>query len=127
MPLSFFLHFLFLFTTFTPLVMEKCSEKTKEKDGVKYVYSEYEFAVSTFVFRNFYTAYNEDYIKEVKIMLTTLILITTIILLGLLIVAIIAGLIDLIIWSIPFIAVVIVLVWIWKGFNSGGKGGATQS
>lgn len=61
-------------------------------------------------------------------MLTTLILITTIILLGLLIVAIVAGLIDLIIWSIPFIAVLIVAMWIWKGFNSGGKGdGTTQS
>lgn len=60
-------------------------------------------------------------------MLTTLILITTVILLGLLIVAIIAGLIDLIIWSIPFIAVVIVLVWIWKGFNSGGKGDGTSN
>lgn len=55
-------------------------------------------------------------------MLITLILITLVILLGLLIVSIIAGLIDLIIWSIPFVAVLIVFVWIWKGYNSGWKG-----
>lgn len=61
-------------------------------------------------------------------MLTTLILITMIILLGLLIVAILSGLVSLIVWALPFIAVLIVLVWIWKGFNSGGKGdGTTQS
>lgn len=55
-------------------------------------------------------------------MLTTLILITMIILLGLLIVAVLSGLVSLVIWALPFIAAVIVLVWIWKGFNSGGKG-----
>lgn len=59
-------------------------------------------------------------------MLTTLILITMIILLGLLIVAVLSGLVSLVIWALPFITVVIVLVWIWKGFNSGGKGGTTQ-
>lgn len=60
-------------------------------------------------------------------MLTTLILITTIILLGLLIVAVLSGVISLVVWALPFIAVAIVLMWIWKGFNSGGKGGTTQS
>lgn len=60
-------------------------------------------------------------------MLTTLILITMIILLGLLIVAVLSGLVSLVIWALPFLAVLIVAVWIWKGFNSGGKGGTTQS
>lgn len=61
-------------------------------------------------------------------MLTTLILITLVILLGLLIVAILSGLVSLIVWASPFIAVLIVAVWIWKGFNSDGKGdGTTQS
>lgn len=60
-------------------------------------------------------------------MLTTLILITMIILLGLLLVAVLSGLVSLVIWAMPFIAVAIILVWIWKGFNSGGKGGITQS
>lgn len=61
-------------------------------------------------------------------MLTTLILITMIILLGLLIVAVLSGLVSLVIWALPFIAVLIIAVWIWKGFNSGGKGdGTTQS
>lgn len=61
-------------------------------------------------------------------MLTTLILVTMIILLGLLIVAILSGLVSLVIWALPFLAVLIVAVWIWKGFNSGGKGdGTTKS
>lgn len=60
-------------------------------------------------------------------MLTTLILITMIILLGLLIVAVLSGLVSLVIWALPFIAVVVVLVWIWKGFNSGGKGDRTNN
>lgn len=61
-------------------------------------------------------------------MLTTLILITMIILLGLLIVAVLSGLVSLVIWALPFLAVLIVAMWIWKGFNSGGKGdGTTQS
>lgn len=60
-------------------------------------------------------------------MLTTLILITMIILLGLLIVAVLSGLVSLVIWALPFLAVLIAAVWIWKGFNSGGKGDGTQS
>lgn len=59
-------------------------------------------------------------------MLTTLILITMIILLGLLIAAVLSGLVSLVVWALPFIAVLIIAVWIWKGFNSGGKGGTKQ-
>lgn len=60
-------------------------------------------------------------------MLTTLILITTIILLGLLIVAVLSGVVSLVVWALPFIAVAIVLMWVWKGFNSGGKGDGTRN